>query len=229
MASGEGTRLRPLTEHWVKPVLPIDGTPVIATLLRDLSAAGAERVTITVGRLAEQVRAIVGDGRSFGVDVRYASQPIADGSADAVARALTAGAAPPALVSAADTVYSRGDVAAFARAFARSHAVGAVGVRSGLAPSPGKPGVVVARGRVLKVYDLSPANPLTSAPLWALREELRLFLDDLPGPPYELKDAYQRAIDAGLEIAAIPVARTRDLTYPVDLVRENFPYLKALE
>ena len=40
MAAGEGCRLRPLTEQWPKPVLPIDGRPVIATLLRELAAAG---------------------------------------------------------------------------------------------------------------------------------------------------------------------------------------------
>jgi glucose-1-phosphate thymidylyltransferase len=42
MAAGEGKRLRPLTERWPKPVLPIDGRPVIGTLLRELVAAGVE-------------------------------------------------------------------------------------------------------------------------------------------------------------------------------------------
>ncbi|MDX6542500.1 MAG: Nucleotidyl transferase, partial [Gaiellaceae bacterium] len=36
MAAGEGRRLRPLTERYAKPVLPIDGRPVIATLLHEL-------------------------------------------------------------------------------------------------------------------------------------------------------------------------------------------------
>ena len=40
MAAGRGPALRPLTERWPKPVLPIDGRPVIATLLRELAAAG---------------------------------------------------------------------------------------------------------------------------------------------------------------------------------------------
>jgi len=41
IAAGLGTRLRPLTERYAKPVLPVDGTPVIAHLLRELAAAGA--------------------------------------------------------------------------------------------------------------------------------------------------------------------------------------------
>ena len=40
MAAGEGTRLRPLTERWAKSVLPIDGRPVLAVLLRELARAG---------------------------------------------------------------------------------------------------------------------------------------------------------------------------------------------
>ncbi|HEX6699925.1 MAG TPA: sugar phosphate nucleotidyltransferase, partial [Gaiellaceae bacterium] len=58
MAAGEGTRLRPLTERWAKPVLPIDGRPVIAMLLRELARAGLERATVVTGHLAEQVEAL---------------------------------------------------------------------------------------------------------------------------------------------------------------------------
>ncbi len=35
------------------------------------------------------------------------------------------------------------------------------------------------------------------APLWLLGEPLLRFLDGLPGPPFQLADAFQRAIDAG--------------------------------
>jgi NDP-sugar pyrophosphorylase family protein len=52
MAAGEGTRLRPLTERWPKPVLPIDGRAVLATLLRELAAAECELVWLVTGYLA---------------------------------------------------------------------------------------------------------------------------------------------------------------------------------
>jgi hypothetical protein len=38
---------------------------------------------------------------------------------------------------------------------------------------------------------------------------------------------FQNATDAGVRVFAIQVGRTRDLTDPVDLVRENFPYLRG--
>ena len=228
MAAGEGRRLRPLTERWAKPVLPIDGRPVIVSLLRELAAGGVGLAWIVVGHRAEQLRALATDGEAFGLDVRFVEQPRADGSADAVGRALAAGAEPPFLITAADTVYTAGDVGTFAEAFAASGAAGAIGARRGLAPSRGKPGLVIEEGLVRRVYDLDPANALTSAPLWALGESLPAFFADLPGPPWELKDAYQRAIDAGERVAAIELGSTRDLTTPFDLVAENFPYLRAL-
>src|SRR3990170_8205204 len=109
MAAGEGRRLRPVTERYAKAVLPIDGVPVVATLVRELATCCA-RVTVVVGHLGGQVRALLGDGSGFGVEVAYADQLPADGSADAVRCALAAGAAPPFLVAGADTRFSAGDV-----------------------------------------------------------------------------------------------------------------------
>jgi UDP-N-acetylglucosamine diphosphorylase / glucose-1-phosphate thymidylyltransferase / UDP-N-acetylgalactosamine diphosphorylase / glucosamine-1-phosphate N-acetyltransferase / galactosamine-1-phosphate N-acetyltransferase len=229
MAAGEGTRLRPVTERYAKPVLPIDGRPVIATLLREIAAAGIERATVVTGHLAEQVESLVGDGTAFGLAVRFARQPRPDGSADAVRRAIAAGARPPLLISAADTVYTAGDLAAFAAAFVASGAVGALAARDEPGPAPGKPAIRFEGGRVTRVIDEDPLNRLASAPLWALGPELAPWLEGLPGPPFELALAYQRAIDAGVAVTGVVIGATRDLTYPVNLVTENFPYLGSLD
>ena len=76
MAAGEGRRMRPLTERWAKPVLPIDGRPVIGTLLHDLAEAGVERATVVIGHLAEQVEALVGDGSAFRLDVAFVRRDV---------------------------------------------------------------------------------------------------------------------------------------------------------
>ena len=78
IAAGLGTRLRPLTERYAKPVLPIDGTPVLAHLLRELAEACVPHTTIVTGHLAEQVERFVGDGGGFGLDVAYARQDSPD-------------------------------------------------------------------------------------------------------------------------------------------------------
>jgi UDP-N-acetylglucosamine diphosphorylase / glucose-1-phosphate thymidylyltransferase / UDP-N-acetylgalactosamine diphosphorylase / glucosamine-1-phosphate N-acetyltransferase / galactosamine-1-phosphate N-acetyltransferase len=228
MAAGEGRRLRPLTERWPKPVLPIDGRPILAVLLRELAAAGIGPVTIVVGHLAAQVRALAGDGAAFGLEARYADQPEPLGSADAVRRALAAGAHPPLLVVAADTVFTPGDLARFSAAAPPDASAGALALRTGLRPTAEKPGVRVRDGQVEAVVDLDPELPYTSAPLWVLREPALRLLDIAPGPPFELKDPVQAAIDSGETLAGVEIGATRDLTRPEDLVEANFPYIRAL-
>jgi dTDP-glucose pyrophosphorylase len=220
MAAGEGRRMQPLTERYAKPVLPIDGHPVLATLLRELAAAGIARITLVTGHLAEQVEALAGDGSAFGLEVRFVRQPRPDGSADAVLRAALA---PPYLVLAADTVFREGDVARFAERFLARPAAGAVAVRK----HPEKDPIRIEGGRVRVVHDPGGAGPWTGAPLWGLGAEVAPHLG-LDERPYELTSAYQRAIDAGAEVSAIQIGPTRDLTFPLDLVEENFPYAASL-
>jgi NDP-sugar pyrophosphorylase family protein len=222
MAAGEGSRLRPLTERWPKPVLPIDGRPVIGTLLRELAGAGVRRAFVVTGHLAEQVEQLVGDGSGFGLDVRFVRQPGGLGSADTVVRALAAGAEAPLLVTAADTVYSSGDVRRFVEAFTTSDAEGAIAVRREPPPVPGyRDGLQIVDGLIATFVNNDPA----SAPLWALGQELIPLLDGLSGPPFELADVFARAVESKRAIAGIEIGKTRDLTFPVDLVKENFNYL----
>jgi molybdopterin-guanine dinucleotide biosynthesis protein A len=226
MAAGEGRRLQPLTERWPKPVLPIDGRPVVATLLRELARAGCRRVTVVTGHLAEQVERLLDDGSAFGVELRYARQPRPDGSADAVSRGLAAGAEPPLLVTTADTLFRPGDLARFAAAFAEAGSPGAVAIRREPPPGPGRARVEVEGGLARRIA-AAGNSPFAHASLWGLGRGLVPYLKGLGGPPFELLEAYERAIDEGLRVSAFEVGATRDLTDPLDLVQENFVYLRA--
>jgi CTP:molybdopterin cytidylyltransferase MocA len=189
MAAGEGTRLRPITEHWPKPVLPIDGKPVVVTLAHELVAAGCDRIVVVTGHLAEQVENLLSP---LDYPIEFVRQPPGQGSADAVLRAH---ARPPYLVLAADTVFAEGDIARFAREGA--------GLDGAYAEHAG-----------------------ARAPLWLVGAHVHRFLDPLPGSaPYELQDVFANAFDDGARVSAIQVGRIRDLTSPVDLVRQNFAYL----
>ena len=220
MAAGEGRRLRPLTERYAKPVLPVDGRPVIVTLLRELAAAGVGTVTIVLGHLGMQIETLL-DG--FDHELVFVHQPEPLGSADAVLRAE---AKPPYLVVAADTVFAAGDVVRFVQA--AEEADGAIAVRRSPPPGPGRAAVRVEEGRVTRVVDDDPENPLAGAPLWLVGPAVHERLAGLPGPPFQLADAFQRAVDAGAVVRGIEIRPTRDLTFPLDLVEQNFTYLRAL-
>jgi len=228
IAAGEGRRLRPVTERWPKPILPIDGRPVVATVLRELRAAGCDRVTVVTGHLAEQVERLLGDGSAFGLELGYARQPRPDGSADAVSRGLAAGAEAPLLVATADTVFRPGDLARFASAFKTAGTPGAVATRRAPPPGPGTARVEIDGGTATRIA-AAGESPFAHASLWGLGTELIAYLEGLRGPPFELLEAYQRAIDGGLRVSAFEVGPTRDLTDPLDLVKENFPYLSESE
>lgn len=227
LAAGEGTRLRPLTNHYAKPVLPIDGTPVLMTLLRELASAGVREVVLVTGYRAEQVETLVGDGSAFGLGVRTVRQPRPEGAADAIRRA---DASPPYLVTAADTVYASGDVARFVAATSDASA-GAISVRR-QPRRPRETRIRVEDGRVARVVDPSSPDELTAAPLVrvgeAVHERIAEVTEPPYRPPYDSGQAFQLAIDAGHEIRAVTIGQTRDLTHPIDLLNENFAYLRDL-
>jgi NDP-sugar pyrophosphorylase family protein len=229
MAAGEGRRLRPLTERWPKPILPIDGRPVIATLLHELAGAGMTCVWVVVGHLGEQVERLLGDGSAFGLELRYARQAEQVGSADAVRAGLDAGAAPPLAILGADTVFAPGSVASFVDRWRAAGTAGAIAVRAVPAHElPERSSVQVEGDRLLGVVEKPPLGTegrLAGAPLWILGPDLLPFFDELPGPPYELASIAARALAAGLELSALEVGPTRDLTRSEDLVERNFPYL----
>ena len=221
MAAGEGRRLLPLTERYAKPVLPIGGRPVVATLLRELKAAGLGPVTIVVGHLGEQIERLLA---GFDADLRFVTQPEPLGSADAVIRA---GLEPPYVAVGADTVFTPGDVGRFVEAASGSD--GAIAVRRDPPPQPPhRSAVRVENGLVTNVLDRDGSNPLAGAPLWFLGPAAARHLHDLDGPPYELAQTFQRTIDEGGLVAGIEIGPTRDLTFPVDLVERNFGYMSAL-
>jgi NDP-sugar pyrophosphorylase family protein len=228
MAAGEGRRMRPITERLPKAILPVDGRPVIATLLRELAVAGIERAFVVTGHLAEQVEELVGDGGAFGLCVRFVRQPSVLGSADVVRRGLDAGALAPVLVVAADTVFSAGDLGRVVEQFARSQAAGAMTARRDPPPDPPhRLALGIEGGLVVRPLDDDPENPLSSAPAWVIGPALVPYLEGLGGPPFELAEAFSKAIAAGQRVAGIEIGKTRDLTGPVDLIVENFPYLAS--
>jgi NDP-sugar pyrophosphorylase family protein len=75
LAGGRGTRLRPYTTTIPKPLVPIgDESAILEIVLRQLADNGIRRVTIAIGHLGELIRAYVGSGEQWGVEVDYATE-----------------------------------------------------------------------------------------------------------------------------------------------------------
>ncbi|MFI3244997.1 MAG: nucleotidyltransferase family protein [Ferrimonas sp.] len=74
LAAGKGSRLRPLTEHTPKPLLPIKGKPLIVYHLEQLARAGFKEVIINLGHLGAQIPKALGDGSRWGLTLHYSDE-----------------------------------------------------------------------------------------------------------------------------------------------------------
>jgi NDP-sugar pyrophosphorylase family protein len=74
LAGGKGTRLRPYTTVFPKPLMPLDDMPILEIVIRQLKRAGLKRVTLAVGHLAELIEAFFGDGSKWGIQIDYSRE-----------------------------------------------------------------------------------------------------------------------------------------------------------
>lgn len=89
LAAGRGTRLRPLTDTTPKPMIPINGRPLLEYVVRLLRRHGFDELVINVSHLPDVIRQHFGDGHDgdggdFGVSIRYSHEPRMLGTAGAL-------------------------------------------------------------------------------------------------------------------------------------------------
>src|SRR6266576_7198476 len=80
LAAGRGTRMRELTADVPKPMIKVRGKPVLLHIVEGLQAAGIKDFLIIVGYHGDAVRSYFGDGTCFGLQIKYATQLVQDGT-----------------------------------------------------------------------------------------------------------------------------------------------------
>ena len=71
LAGGKGTRLRPYTTHFPKPLMPVGDKPILESVIYQLKDAGILDIIITTGHLSEMIHVLIGDGSKIGVRIKY--------------------------------------------------------------------------------------------------------------------------------------------------------------
>ena len=83
MAGGKGTRISVLFPDIPKPLIPIDGKPVLEWEICSLRDQGFTDIVLTVSHMADKIQAYFGDGSNLGVHIEYfvEDQPLGNAGA----------------------------------------------------------------------------------------------------------------------------------------------------
>ena len=74
LAGGVGSRLRPYTMVLPKPLMPVGERPILEIVLQQLRRRGFSRVILAVNHRDALIRAVIGDGGDYGLEVTYSKE-----------------------------------------------------------------------------------------------------------------------------------------------------------
>jgi dTDP-glucose pyrophosphorylase len=83
LAAGKGTRMRELTNEMPKPMLPVQGKPILEHIVLGLIAAGIRNIFIVTGFRADVIEKYFGDGSKWNVRIACGRQVVQDGTGKA--------------------------------------------------------------------------------------------------------------------------------------------------
>ena len=89
LAAGKGTRMRELTDELPKPMLCVQGKPILEHIVAGIRAAGIRDIFIVSGWHADVIEHHFADGRRFGAQIVFGRQVVQDGFCRNLIFALT--------------------------------------------------------------------------------------------------------------------------------------------
>ncbi len=150
LAAGLGLRLRPLTLLRAKPVVPVLGRPLLHFTLERLARAGVSEVMVNLHHLPGSVRRALGDGRAFGLRLRYSHERELLGTGGGPRRVRRFFGDQPALIVNGDVLFDY-DLRELLRRHAVSGACATLLLRRNPDPARYSPVVCARGGRILSI------------------------------------------------------------------------------
>jgi dTDP-glucose pyrophosphorylase len=225
LAAGKGTRMRELTQEIPKPMLKVQGRPILEHILDGLKQAGITQVFIVTGFRAETIEEYFQDGRKWGMQIAYGRQVVQDGTGKAPELAK-------AFVGTDDFLLTYGDILVKPETYAQMLRRFAEAPFSGLITVTGSEDVtkgglnffddsfcltrLVEKPTPAQVQELRTQGWLKpgqtawyNAGIYIFRPEVYDFTARLqlsPRGEYELTDAINAMVESGRRIAGMQIA-----------------------
>jgi UDP-N-acetylglucosamine diphosphorylase / glucose-1-phosphate thymidylyltransferase / UDP-N-acetylgalactosamine diphosphorylase / glucosamine-1-phosphate N-acetyltransferase / galactosamine-1-phosphate N-acetyltransferase len=226
LAAGRGTRMGAATEHTPKPMLPINGRPMLEHILERLAAAGVTRFLIVVGYRHEMVEEHF---RNWRLPVEFAIQEPVNGTGSATLLARAFVAKNSFLLTYGDILCEPSEYERCGGPLESDPNVAAVlAVKE--VDDPWQGAAVYERdGRIERVIEKPAKGTSTtrwnSAGIYAFRPVLFDYLQRIRPSArgeYELTSAFELMLQDGLDLRSAPVTGDwRDVGRPEDLAAEN--------
>jgi UDP-N-acetylglucosamine diphosphorylase/glucosamine-1-phosphate N-acetyltransferase len=227
LAAGEGHRMRPLTSHRPKVMLPIANKPIVEHLMLEVKAAGISDFVFVVGYCDEQVREYFGSGEKWGVSIIYSEQRKQLGTADAI-RNVEGAVDGNFLVINGDVIIGQDDIKRL-----KSKKYSAMGIIEVKDPR-GLGMVELSGGKVIGIYEKTAAPPslMANTGLYLFTPEIFEAISKTGKSPrgeYEITDSLQILMGTGNGLHYQELKSWLDLSYPWDLLRANESMLAGLK
>ncbi|MBL8753002.1 MAG: NTP transferase domain-containing protein [Planctomycetes bacterium] len=230
LAAGKGTRMRPFSEHWPKPILPVLGKPLMAYQLEMMQKLGIRDVVVVIGHLGHEVVRALGDGSKWGVNIKYVEQEEMLGIAHAVSR-LESHVTRPFFLFLGDIFFVTENLGSMLDRFQKGKLGGVLACKREPNLEAIKRNFVVltdANGVVHRVIE-KPRHPRTDLKGCGIYLFDQAFFDAVRRTPrtamrneYEITDSIQIFLDDGYKVEAAEVVKAdMNVSYPADLLELN--------
>ena len=231
LAAGRGTRMRELTADLPKPMIKVRGKPILLHIVEGLQAAGIKDFLIIVGYHGDAVRDYFGDGSCFGLQIRYATQVVQDGTGRVVDLAQEFVGQSPFLLSYGDILVDPANYKSIVDLADDVEAI--VSVKQNEDVSKGGAVFVNERMEVIDIREKSQPGETTNAcynaGVYIFRPsifEWTAKLQPSPRGEYELTDAIRDLAQSGKRVKAFELSgEWADVRDPEILARLNAPKL----
>lgn len=232
LAAGRGTRMGDLTEDCPKPMLPLDGRPMLEHQIERLEAAGIREILVVVGYKGHMVRDYFAQNPPAQAKLSYIEQEKQDGTGSAAKLAQDFAKGEPFLMVYGDNLVDPSVYEGMLEQAEQAEMVIAVKYTD----DPYQGGAVYVDGkRVSKIVEKAPKGTSTTnwinGGIYVFKPSIFPELDRLelsPRGEYELTDAVHAIVNSGRFVAWRPiegfwrdVGRPEDLSSASEFVREG--------